>query len=170
MKYAHCIKLCLHIHNVTCATYHKTGSWHVLSREKSCLRTNDNWATDVFMHSGERRKFIQFRVVTRSWGLWELTKGEEDRRVGARLTGHQCRAWLETINFKLIHVFLKLRYKWCCSKRRKISFTLKKNPKSSQKKKKGLHVEFLFNRQQLTLKFIYYYIIAIVSVRLSWHP
>lgn len=29
----------------------------------------------------------------------------------------------------------------------------KTKPKSSQKKKKSLHVEFLFNRQQLTLKF-----------------
>lgn len=46
----------------------------------------------------------------------------------------------------------------------------KKKPKIITEEKKGLHVEFLFNRQQLTLKFTYYYIIAIVSVRLSWHP
>lgn len=137
MKYAHCIKLCLHIHNVTCTTYQKTGSRPVLSRAKSCLKTNDNWATDVLMNSGERRKFIQFRVVTRSWDLWEVTEGEEDRRVGAPLTGNQCRAWLKTIHFKLIHVFLTLRYKWCCSKRRKISFTLKKqNPNHHRRKKK----------------------------------
>lgn len=99
--------------------------------------------TDVLMNSGERRKFIQFRVVTRSWDLWEVTKGEEDRRVGAPLTGNQCRAWLKPIHFKLIHVFLTLRYKWFCSKRRKISFTLKKqNPNHHRRRKKACMLNF----------------------------